>query len=442
MAEIMKSISVKGELRAVHSICNGKEDIKSILLGFLNDGHFGDEDTIKIFKRIKNLASKNKSVPKSFTLSEDIVLPETARVLLKNRKKFKIVKSKKEAKALISMLEEYRKFRVIKNGLLKSSELISADVIDVNNLISRWEQIILNTKTADSDGDIVHIGRGGTANKLVKKIIKGDSRAYIPTGIKQFDSVNGGFRKGNLVIIAATTSGGKSALAIQLLINMYLYGLDIALVSLEMDNEEVLSRILSNLAEVDGTAINLGGMNFKQKESVKKAWKSFQAFGKKNECRYTLYSPSGDLSLHDILFRLKPYKYSVHIIDYISLLKEGKEDQWKSLGKYARQAKLFAKSTNSVVVLLAQLDDNEHVRYARSIKEHSDNLWTWVYGSEARKSNVIYVNQQKARNQKIFPFSLYANFNFMTFRDYTEKITNKPTQQNYNNDKFIPLEQD
>lgn len=415
----MKSVAIHSELAAVASICNGNDAIRSLLLGFLNSSHFGHEDISIIYNRILVLLKRNKPIPRLINFREDAALPESARVLLKG--KIRKVETKQEALSLIDLLDTYRKFRAFKESLLKSSDIIGESKVDIEELVKLWEDTLLSIKTVtESENSILHIGKGSTSKDLVKKIIKGEVLEFIPTGIKAFDSENGGFRKSGLVIIAATTSGGKSAMAIQLLINMYLKGFNVALVSLEMDREIVVCRIMSNLSEVKLSKITLGKLTDFDKRKVSSAWKNFENFGKKNRCRYSIYTPNEDLLAREVLLRLKPYNFDVYLIDYASMLKEENSEQWKSLQSATRYGKIFAGNTNSVVVFLAQAGEEEIVRYSRAMKENADNVWSWVYNKTARESGIITVNQQKARNQRTFPFAVKADFDKMILKEWTE----------------------
>jgi replicative DNA helicase len=414
----MKSVAIHSELAAVASICNGNDTVKSLLLGFLNISHFGHEDISLIYNRILTLLKRNKPIPRLINFREDAALPESARILLKG--KIRKLDNKQDALALIDILETYRKFRVFKESLLKSSDIIGESKVDTEELIKLWEDTLLAVKTADSGDTIVHIGKGSNSKELVKKIIKGEILEFIPTGIKPFDSENGGFRRSGLVIVAATTSGGKSAMAIQLLINMYLKGFNVSLVSLEMDREIVICRMMANLAEMKLSKITLGKMTDYDKRKVEMAWSSFEKFGRKNNCRYSIYTPNEDLLAREVLLRLKPYNFDVYIIDYASMLKEERDEQWKSLQAATRYGKIFAGNTNSVVIFLAQAGEEEIVRYSRAMKENADNVWSWVYSKTARETGIISVNQQKARNQRTFPFAMKADFDRMILKEWME----------------------
>ena len=112
------------------------------------------------------------------------------------------------------------------------------------------------------------------------------------------------------------------------------------------------------------------------------------------------------------------YPVDVVFIDYVGLLKgmDG-EDQWRQLGRSAREAKLWAEKHQKIVVLLAQLSDDGVIRYSRAIREHSDNAWFWTCSEEDRKEGLITVKQAKARNQRAFDMVLEADFAHMSITD-------------------------
>ncbi|MBM3947206.1 MAG: replicative DNA helicase, partial [SAR202 cluster bacterium] len=67
----------------------------------------------------------------------------------------------------------------------------------------------------------------------------------IPTGIGDMDLLLGGLQAGDLVIVAARPSVGKSALAVGIARNAAAQGAKIGIVSLEMSNEQVGHRLLA-----------------------------------------------------------------------------------------------------------------------------------------------------------------------------------------------------
>ena len=102
------------------------------------------------------------------------------------------------------------------------------------------------------------------------------------------------------------------------------------------------------------------------------------------------------------------------------------EDSWRSLGEIARFMKIYAKSQDMVGVLLCQLSEDEKIRYSRTIKEHADNVWSWVYNRDIAKEtgHIITIDQQKARNQQCFSFQINERFQHMQLVDSVESSSN------------------
>ncbi len=73
----------------------------------------------------------------------------------------------------------------------------------------------------------------------------------LTTGIAQLDSINGGFFKGQMIIIGARPSVGKSAYMGQIALSMAKRGKKVGIVSLEMNNNEIAARLSSIETELD-----------------------------------------------------------------------------------------------------------------------------------------------------------------------------------------------
>src|SRR6202035_4544447 len=79
-----------------------------------------------------------------------------------------------------------------------------------------------------------------------------------PSGFKDIDDITGGFQPGNLIIIAARPSMGKSALVSNIAENAALKGHAVALFSLEMSESELAQRFVASQANVRGEELRRG----------------------------------------------------------------------------------------------------------------------------------------------------------------------------------------
>lgn len=82
----------------------------------------------------------------------------------------------------------------------------------------------------------------------------------LKTGLIDLDEKTGGMRPGELVILGARPSVGKSALAITIALNCIRGGHPVYLESLEMDRLQIMNRLMSQASGVDSTKIRDGLM--------------------------------------------------------------------------------------------------------------------------------------------------------------------------------------
>lgn len=76
-------------------------------------------------------------------------------------------------------------------------------------------------------------------------------KTFVTTGFKKVDQLNGGFYNGQMVVIGARPSVGKSALMGQMAIKMAQSGKKVGIISLEMNNQEIAARLASLETGID-----------------------------------------------------------------------------------------------------------------------------------------------------------------------------------------------
>jgi replicative DNA helicase len=102
---------------------------------------------------------------------------------------------------------------------------------------------------------------------------KGGELTGVPTGYKDLDEMTGGLQAGELVIVAARPSMGKTALTLNIARNTALdYGKKVAFFSLEMTKRALALRLLSSEARVDMSSFRRGfGSHTEHQKLVGKA---------------------------------------------------------------------------------------------------------------------------------------------------------------------------
>ncbi len=413
----MKLYSDRLEKTVLYSICEAPKKYKGSLLASLSDEHFHSPATAEARRRMTHLVKKKGDIPEWLDLCSDPVISEESRRILSKFEADPISSSKSVKSAVDTMYKYYqlRKLFYISDSIVSS---LQADNVDVDNLMDAVSNEISKARVKhDSSQEIFHLGKGYNAGGLLDEILDPDSEDYIPTGIAAFDRENAGIFYGSLFTLAGSTSGGKSSLAIQLLLNMSMYQ-PVLYVPLEMTEKESMVRIVSNISQIEMKKILHHKLTAREEKHIRKAYQRFSNDLVDRDSRYSIFSPDEDMKIENIFSLVRPFGHRVIVIDYISLLSgvDG-DDSWKQLGSVARYCKLYAKKHNIIVILLAQANEEGAIRYAKSIFEHSNNAWAWVATDETREAGVLHIKQKKARNQKLFNFTLGFDDDRMTFYD-------------------------
>lgn len=415
------------EFRALRTMCDAQKKISSIALSSLDESYFGSEGTKEAFNRVMSFIRTKGKAPKYIDLCSDPSISEDTREELVENKKKKVVKTVEDIKTLIEQLAKYRKARILFYNAENTLNKLQDSKLDIDKLIeSNSESIAQSRAHLTLDREPLNIGTGGNSKKLLEEILSNVKADVIPTGFDAFDRKNGGFFRGSLIVIAANTGGGKSTMGNQLMMNMAERGFDATLIPLEMTEKESMGRVLANVSQIPVTKFLFDKLTKKETKKVRKDYIKWQKKLKKNKSRYTIFEPEDDMTVEELLMARHPYGDEVILIDYISLLKgvDG-DDSWQQLGKVARFCKVYARTHNIVIVLLAQLSDEGALRYSKAIAEHANNAWFWTYTDENDETGIIDIRQAKARNQRPFPFQLACDFETMRITDVDEELLNQ-----------------
>jgi replicative DNA helicase len=191
----------------------------------------------------------------------------------------------------------------------------------------------------------------------------------LATGFTDFDRMTSGLQKGELIIIAARPSMGKTALAINIAENAALrYGSTVAIFSLEMSRESLLRRMLASQASVDQQKIQKGFFGRAEQEKLQSALSQLV------ESRIYIDDSAGS-SLAEMRARARRLKQNAGgldliMIDYLQLMsvtmpgasKRGFENRVQEVSAISRGLKAMAKELQVPVIALSQLSRSNEKR--------------------------------------------------------------------------------
>ena len=190
--------------------------------------------------------------------------------------------------------------------------------------------------------------------KVMSDTLSDEPRALITTGFESMDRKIYGFEKGQLNVIAARPSLGKTALALNMMWQMAIKGYTTSFFSLETTGDLVVQRLASAISKVELTEIkrsnNLG---------IEKTDKIMNALDLIKKSGLNIFDES---NLTPQRVREQAMKQTdkpqIIFIDYLQLMKSDipTNDRRVEVETISRDLKNIANETGSVIVLLSQLN--------------------------------------------------------------------------------------
>jgi replicative DNA helicase len=144
------------------------------------------------------------------------------------------------------------------NGLVRSYDG------DAEGTLAKAQKALFDVSlTGLASGRIQHISKpiAKVYEQASERAVSGETTSGVPTGIVSLDDVTDGLRGGQLVIIGARPSMGKTALALNMLANAAQSGKSCILFSLEMPAEQIAARMLCGKASVEMRRFTGGKLN-------------------------------------------------------------------------------------------------------------------------------------------------------------------------------------
>ena len=191
--------------------------------------------------------------------------------------------------------------------------------------------------------------------RIFDKLARGITNA-IPTGFNKLDELlAGGFRPGELVIVAAAAKVGKSAFCCQILkIIAEKQSVSVGIISMEMNKEEIVNRWLSAESGIPLKQIR----NMKVDVNDKELGKAFTKLSELN----IIIDDERYLSLEMLVTKLKHMAsqgIKIIAVDYLQLMdgpvEYKKQSRTLELGAITRAMKIYAGVLNITIILVSQL---------------------------------------------------------------------------------------
>jgi len=180
----------------------------------------------------------------------------------------------------------------------------------------------------------------------------------VPTGFTDLDEKTAGFQRGDLIIIAGRPSMGKTAFALNIAQYAALHSdqkVPVAIFSLEMSKEQLVTRLLCSEARIDASRLRTGHL-------IDNDWEKLaRGAGKLHEAKIFI-DDSPAISVLEMRAKCRRLKAEQNvgliIVDYLQLMRGGSnpESRQQEISEISRSLKALAKELDVPVVALSQLN--------------------------------------------------------------------------------------
>jgi len=322
-------------------------------------------------------------------------------------------------------------YEIITSGYLTNVPVETIIVNFENKLLDLTSEI--KTKKLLSSAELLNNIFFELKKKCLNPALNG-----LASGFYDLDSLTQGFQKSDLIILAARPSIGKTALSLNITLNVIKNSkLPVLFFSLEMSKEQIMYRLLSIETHINQVRLRNGKL---YKDDWVKILKVMKILAKLP----IFINDMADLSIQDIrsnvkTIMLKQNRIGLIIVDYLQLiqnLKSETENRVQELSKITRTLKNIAREFNIPIIALSQLSRNVEnridkipvladLRESGSIEQDADLVIMLSRNNNYNSKKLDDLNYllielivAKQRNGPLGRVKLKFNRNHMTFSNF------------------------
>ncbi|MBE6369235.1 MAG: replicative DNA helicase [Lentisphaerae bacterium] len=257
---------------------------------------------------------------------------------------------------------------------------------DAAELVNEIENAIYKVRGDSDSTSIVSLKDSAwTAFAHIERIINKQEEPGIMSGFPDLDKMTGGLKRGEMFVVAARPSIGKTALALNIIRNIVMKNnpKTVILFSLEMTDEQISTRLICT--EADMSERNFRDGSFRNGDMPK------LANAVKNLRNAPLFiDPTGGLTIAELRAKARrmkiQHKIDLIVIDYLQLMQGSghEESRQREVSEISSGIKSLAKELQIPVMVLAQLNREvekgtastmpklSHLRESGSIEQDAD----------------------------------------------------------------------
>ena len=307
---------------------------------------------------------------------------------------------------------------------------------EVSDLVDRAEQIVFELGHHRETSDFAHISALLTESfeRITHLYEAGAEITGIPSGYRELDLLTSGFQPGNLIVLAARPSMGKSGLGLCMAANLGVrHSTPVALFTLEMSKAEVTQRMMCSEAKVESQRLRSGRL-------APDDWPRLTA-----ACDRLMKAPifvddSGSTTIMELRSKARRLKsrepgLGLVIVDYLQLMASDRnvESRVQEVSQISRALKVLARELEVPILAMSQLSravEQRHdkrpilsdLRDSGSIEQDADLVMfiyrDEYYDKESEREGIADVIISKHRNGGLATVELTFQKEYPRFMSY------------------------
>lgn len=268
----------------------------------------------------------------------------------------------------IKQIEDKSRLRKFSKDIDQIKDKLTNPSVTSDQMIDTVENQVLSSIR---DIEIKGFEGANTISNRAYSNIEKKAAGQAPSGIKSeftdLDHLTGGFQKGDLVILAARPSMGKTALALNIMSNIASRGDAVAFYSVEMPADQIFNRLFALKGLVDASKLR------DPKFMSQTDWKKLD-IAKEQTGKFKLFvDDTAGIKLMDLVWKAKTlhknHPLSLIVIDYLQLIttseNSNSENRQNEVSQISRSLKKLARELNVPIIALSQLSRKVEMRESK-----------------------------------------------------------------------------
>jgi replicative DNA helicase len=287
---------------------------------------------------------------------------------------------------------------------------------EATDLVDRAEQIVFDLSQARVTSEFSHIEEllKDSFERITALYEAGAEVTGTPSGFRDLDRLTSGFQPGNLIIVAARPSMGKSGLGLCMASNLAMRDeRPVAVFTLEMSKSEVTQRLMCSEAKVESQRLRTGKLGADD-------WPRLTAACDRLAKAPIYVDDTGSITMMEIRSKARRLKsrepnLGLIVVDYLQLMTSGAsvENRVQEVSQISRQLKVLARDLDVPILAMSQLSravEQRHdkrpilsdLRESGSIEQDADLVMfiyrDEYYNDESDQQGIAEVHLAKHRN--------------------------------------------